>query len=218
MSDERVIRAVIADDHGIVRAGLVTALSQPDLISGTKVTVVGQATNGLEAIEVVKRLKPDLLMLDISMPLASGAEILTDLRRWSPNTKIVVLTAITSAGLLSQIVAAGVDGVFAKGSDAETLVKALPVILRGGKVVDPTLVELIREAEPQAALTARERQTLNMVIMGKTNAEIGELMGISARTAEKHRASMMAKLGVRTLPELMAKALQDGLIEQQNLS
>lgn len=208
--------AVLADDHGIVRSGLRAALQTAPSLADTPVEVVGEAASGLEAIEQVKRHRPDLILLDISMPIASGAEILTDLRRWSPNTRIVVLSAVTSPGLLSQIVTAGVEGLFPKGAEIDGLLEALPLILRGARHVDPSLVALIRDAEPQIALTARERQALNMVVAGKTNAEIADLLGISARTAEKHRASMMAKLGVRSLPELMAKALQDGLLEQQD--
>lgn len=213
----RRFTGMLADDHKIVRIGLRTALESDEAMQGKSVEIVAEAENGLQTIEGVKTHRPDLLILDVSMPIASGGEIVVDLQRWSPDTKIVVYTAVTSPGLLAHLIEAGVHGLFAKGSDASGLLTALPLILRGAKKVDPTILDLLHGAPEPAALTARERQTLNMVLAGKTNAEVAHLMGISPKTAEKHRASMMAKLEVRTLAELMAKALQEGLIEQQGL-
>ena len=209
----RRFTAVIADDHQMVRAGLKAIISAPGVIEETGIEVIGEASNGLEAIEVVKRERPDLLLLDVQMPFASGAEILTDLKRWSPDTKIVVLTAVTSTGLLSGLVDGGVEGLFSKGADNAEFVAKLPLILRGGKHVEASLATLIRESAGEVQLTQRERQTLNMVISGKTNNEIANLMGVSPKTAEKHRGSLMAKMGVKSAVELMSKALQEGLIE-----
>lgn len=207
-------RAVIADDHQIVRAGLRVALETPGIVNTRDIRIVAEASNGLEAIEAVKTERPDVLFLDISMPLASGAEILFDIKRWSPETRIVVLTAITSVGLLSSIVESGVDGLFSKGSDNAELFAKLPIILQGGKHIESTLAKLIRETAPIGDLTQRERQSLNMIVAGKTNPEIAELMGVSPKTAEKHRASLMEKLGVHSIVELMSKALHEGLIEE----
>lgn len=209
--------AIVADDHEIVRLGLVSALQKPGLITVEGITVVAEACNGLEAIELVKKHRPNLLLLDISMPMASGAEILTDIKRWSADTKIVVLTAVTSPGLLGGLVESGVDGLFSKSSSNDELYAKLPLILRGGRHIAQPLVDLMRDSAPPARLSDRERQTLNMIIAGKTNAEMAELMGISPRTAEKHRASLMAKLGVKSAVELMSKALQEGLIEEHRL-
>ena len=188
-------RAVIADDHQFVRAGLRVALETPGVVEMRDIRVVAEASNGLETIEIVKAERPDILFLDISMPLASGAEILADIARWSPDTRVIVLTAVTSAGLLSQIVASGVDGLFAKASDNSEMFAKLPIIMQGGKHIESTLVTLIREAAPVGDLTQRERQTLNMIVAGKTNAEIAALMGISPKTAEKHRAIPDAEAG-----------------------
>lgn len=209
--------AIIADDHQIVRAGLKAAITAPDRAEDLSLAIVDEATNGLEAIEVVKRHRPSLAFLDIQMPFATGAEILLDLKRWSPDTKVVVLTAITAPGILSGLVEAGVDGLFSKGSDNAELFDKLPVILRGGRHVETALASIIRDATPLPPLTQRERQTLNMIITGKSNAEIAELMGVSPKTAEKHRGTLMAKVGVKSVVELMSRALKDGLIEQQDL-
>lgn len=206
--------AVIADDHQFVRAGLRMALEAPDVLTGCQIEIVGEAANGLEAIEVVKTKQPDLLLLDVSMPLASGAEILLDVRRWSPQTKIVVITGVTSVGLLSSIVEASADGLFSKASDNSELFAKLPLILQGGKHIESTLVALIGDNQSFGDLTPRERQSLNMIVAGKNNIEIAQLMGISPKTAEKHRASLMVKLDVHSIVELMSKALNEGLIEQ----
>lgn len=216
MSD-RIFTAAIADDHEIVRAGLKAALTTPGLVEEKGLTVVAEAANGLEAIEVVKRCRPDLILLDISMPMASGAEILTDLKRWSPYTRIVVLSAVTAPGLLAGLVDAGVDGLFSKASDNSELFAKLPLILRGAKYVQSSVAALIEDAGQVPDLTQRERQTLNMIVTGRTNNEIAELMGISPKTAEKHRASLMAKLEVKSAVELMARAIRDGLIERSDL-
>ncbi len=209
--------AIIADDHTIVRSGLRTALEEPGFLGIDGIEVIGEAENGLETIELVKTLRPDLLLLDISMPFASGAEILLDIQRWSPDTKIVVLTAVTSSGLLAGLVEAGVEGLFSKASDSAELFEKLPLILRGSKHVESKILTLLEQSPPLPDLTPRERQTLNMLVAGKTNAEIADLMGISPKTAEKHRASLMAKMQVRSLVELMSKALRENLIEQQNI-
>ena len=209
--------AIIADDHEIVRAGLAAALSKRGLIEAEGIEIVAEAAHGLEAIELVKSHRPDLLLLDISMPFASGAEILTDIKRWSPATRIVVMTAVTSPGLLSGLVEAGVDGLFSKAANNDELFSRLPLILRGARHVSERLVELMRDSKPAVPLSDRERQTLNMIIAGKTNGEMAELMGISPRTAEKHRASLMVKLGVKSAVELMSRALKDGLIEEHKL-
>ncbi|MEM6941464.1 MAG: response regulator transcription factor [Pseudomonadota bacterium] len=206
-------RAIIADDHQIVRTGLRLALENPEIIEGRPIRVVAEAANGIEAIEVVKTERPDLLLLDISMPMASGAEILADVRRWSPDTRIIVLTAVTSVGLLASIVESGVDGLFSKGGDHAELFSKVPFILGGGRHVEAALVDLIEKTEPIGALTPRERQTLNMIVAGRSNIEIAGLMGVSPKTAEKHRASLMQKLGVSSIAELMGKALRAGLIE-----
>lgn len=209
--------AIIADDHAIVRSGLAAALGTPGLIEDQGVEIVAEAEHGIAAIELVKTHRPDLLLLDISMPLASGAEILEDLRRWSPDTKIVVMTAVTAPGLLRGLVEAGVDGLFSKAADNAELFEKLPLILRGARYVAQPIAALIQDQAPSPTLTGRERQTLTMIVAGRSNAEIAQLMGISPRTAEKHRASLMAKLGVKSAVELMARALQEGLIEQQSL-
>lgn len=199
---------VLADDHQIVRLGLSAQLA-----ADPEFEVVAEADDGLKAIVAVKRHKPDLLLLDVQMPLAGGVEVIVEVRRWSPETKIVVLTGIGSPGLIANLVQSGVEGLFSKREELAPLFDALPLIMRGGRKVAPLFLELMGEAEETGELTMRERQTLNMIIAGRSNKEIAAAFGISVKTVEKHRTSLMQKLGVNSIAQLLAVALRDGLID-----
>ena len=212
MLSNRHYRVVIADDHQIIRDAIDNLLTGLPAERGATFDVVAFAGNGLEAIAAIKVHKPDLLFLDISMPLASGSEIIHDIRRWSPDTRIVIFTGINSPGLLASIVASGVDGLFSKGSPVESITEKLPLILQGGRYIAPEFVGMIQQGEQAASLTQRERQILNMIVSGKTNKEIAGLLNISPKTVEKHRTSLMTKLDVHSVAQLMARALQDGLL------
>ena len=205
--------AVIADDHEIVRAGLRAALETPGVVEDAGLRVVAEAGDGLETLAAVKEHRPNLLLLDLTMPLSGGAEVFNEVRRWSPETRTVVFSSVMAGGVLGQLVEAGVDGMFTKGGTNRLLYEKLPLILRGGRFIAPECLELIRVQPDAVSLTPRERQTLHMVLRGWTTKEIADAQGISPRTAEKHRASLMAKLEVRSVAELMARALQDGLLD-----
>ncbi len=205
--------AIIADDHEIVRTGLRAALETPGQVEDRGIQIVAEAADGFETLAAVKQHQPDLLLLDLTMPLSGGAEVFNDVRRWSPDTKTVVYSSVAAGGLLGQLVEAGVDGLFAKGGPNQLLYEKLPLILRGGRFIAPECLALIEDRPTPADLTPRERQTLHMVLQGRTTKEIAEAQGISPRTAEKHRASLMAKLEVKSVAELMARALEDGLLD-----
>lgn len=204
---------VLADDHEIVRAGLRAALEKPGLVEETGLAVNAEAANGLEALAAVKQHQPDLIILDIKMPMAGGAEVFADIRRWSPETKVVIYSSVDAAGVFSGLIDAGVDGVFLKSGSNDELYEKLPLILRGGRYIAPACLSLIDKQPEGVSLTPREHQTLQMIIGGRTTKEIAAAQGISPRTAEKHRASLMEKLQVKSVPELMARALKDNLID-----
>ena len=147
------------------------------------------------------------------MPLAGGVEVLIEARRWSPDTKIVVLTGVAAVGLVSSLVDSGVDGLFSKADDNTELYQRLPGILNGQRYIAKTFVAALEEAPKPELLTARERQILNMILSGQSNKEIANALGISAKTVDKHRTSMMQKLDVHSVPQLMAYALREGLID-----
>ncbi|MEM9257449.1 MAG: response regulator transcription factor [Pseudomonadota bacterium] len=207
--------AVLADDHEIVRTGLRTALETPGVVTQLGLDVVAEATNGFEAISEVKAYQPNLLVLDIAMPLAGGAEVVEDVRRWSPTTSIVVLTGINAPGLISSLLMSGVEGMFSKGASLDELYQKLPLILQGGRYVAAEFADTMVAHNSASQLTGRERQTLNMIVAGKSNKEIADLLSISPKTVDKHRSSLMNKLEVHSVAELMRLALQQGLIDPQ---
>jgi len=209
----RKYQCVIADDHAIVRSGLTTALESPGLIEEHGIEVVAEAANGIEAIAAVRKHRPHLLLLDVQMPHAGGSEVVLETRRWSPDTKIVVLTGISSAGKLSELVEIGVDGLFSKATSNDELYEALPNILRGGRRISAPVLAMLEETPRPSPLTDRERQILNLVVVGRSNKEIAPILGISAKTVDHHRTSMMGKLGVRSAAQLIAYALREGLID-----
>lgn len=213
-ASQETYSVVLADDHAIVRDGLRASLERPGMIKSLALRIVAEAANGFETLAAVKQHHPDLLMLDLTMPLSGGAEVLADIRRWSPDTKVVVYSSVTAPAVLSMLVTEGVDGMFLKGSATTLLYDRLPYILRGGRFIDPECLALLDDQE--LTLTPREHQTLHMILSGKTTREIADIQCISPRTAEKHRASLMQKMKVQSLAELMAEALKRGLIHGQS--
>ncbi|MFK8048768.1 MAG: LuxR C-terminal-related transcriptional regulator [Halioglobus sp.] len=213
MSKHESYSVVIADDHEIIREAVLDIIKQASVEAGESYELLAFAENGLEAIAAVKAHKPDLLFLDVSMPLASGAEVIHDIRRWSPDTKIIVFTGVTAPGLLASLVETRVEGLFSKGSSVKAMRDKLPTIMLGGRFISPDLLDVIEQGRQGANLTERERQTLNMVVSGKTNKEIAEVLNISPKTVDKHRTALMGKLGVHSVAQLMARAIKDGLID-----
>ena len=204
--------AVIADDHQLVRDGLRMALEKPGLVTEKGIQVLAEAENGFEAIAEVKRHLPELLFLDIAMPLAGGAEILVDVRRWSPDTKVIVLTGSNAPGLVCQLLESGVEGMFSKGEPLTLLYEKLPLILEGGHYVAEEFSHTLESAQLTEQLTDRERQVLTMVVAGKTNKLISEALSISPKTVDKHRTSLMNKLDVHSLAELIRFAISHGMV------
>lgn len=211
--DPFTYKAVLADDHRIVRAGLRTALETPGVVATSRISVVAEAANGLEAIAAVKRHQPDLLVLDVSMPHAGGVEVMLEVRRWSPRTRVVVFTGVTAPGLIGGLIDAGVDGLFSKAADNDEMFAKLPLILHGGRHIASDFVETLEMRPSRTGLTDRERQTLNLIIAGRSNKEIAASLGISIKTVDKHRTSLMQKLDVSSVAQLVALALKEGLID-----
>lgn len=146
------------------------------------------------------------------MPMAGGLEVLIETRRWSPDTRVVVLSGVTAIGKISELVACGVDGLFSKGDDNTELFRALPGILRGRRHIAEVFTQMLEDSPPAAPLSDRERQTLNLIVAGRSNKEIAEILGISVKTVDRHRTNLMQKLGVHSVAQLIAYALREGLI------
>lgn len=202
--------AVVADDHPLVRQGLVQILS-----NHPGVTVVGEATDGLTAVSLAKQFQPDLLTLDIAMPFAQGIAVFTEVRRWTPDTRIAVFSGITSAALMRELHESGAEGIFTKRGDIAEFARAVPIILSGGRVVSSDAAEIIEGGIDKPALTPRERQILSHIANGHTTKSIAETLALSPKTIENHRANIMAKLEVSSMAELLAYALREGLLDSQ---
>lgn len=206
---ESPVKVVIADDHGIVRQGVRTILNQ-----ALDDAQIHEAQNGLEAVAAVKMHQPDLLVLDAAMPMARGIEVLADARRWSPETRIVLLTGFTASGILAEWLDADVEGMLLKSCQPEEMEKAFLTVLSGGKYMSDDVKALLLDIQDATPLSHREREVLSLVVTGRQNEDIAERLSISKRTVEKHRASLMAKLNVKTVAELMAEAYKRGLLEE----
>lgn len=208
-----VCTAVIADDHAIIRDALSAALRDEDALGGQKIDIVATAEDGIEAIVAVRKHRPELLILDVTMPHAGGTEVLLEARRWSPETKVIIFTGIEARGKIAELVEIGADGVFCKSDDIGAVIRALPRILEGGRVVCGRFMTMLEEAGDLEPLTDRERQVLSQVVTGRTNREIGEALGISIKTVDRHRTNVMGKTGSHNAAELIAYALREGLID-----
>jgi DNA-binding NarL/FixJ family response regulator len=212
-SGQKGYSIVVADDHEVVRAALRRAFETPGLVEAEGLDVVAEAMTGREALAAVKRHKPSLVTLDVSMPDIGGHEVIHELRRWSPQTRIVVFTGVTAPGLISSLVQSGAEGLFSKSGTSQGMLDKLPHILRGGRFVDERFLRILENEPNTPALTAREHQVLNLLVSGRSNREISEVLGISSKTVEKHRGSLMGKLNVNSIAQLLARALKDGLID-----
>tara|TARA_R110000787_G_scaffold137495_3_gene251056 strand:+ start:2460 stop:3113 length:654 start_codon:yes stop_codon:yes gene_type:complete len=206
-------KAVIADDHAIVRGALGQTLTNADGLNGYNFTICEEVSDGIRAIGAVRKHQPDLLMLDVTMPHAGGTEVLIEARRWSPDTKVIILTGVQASGKIAELVETGADGVFCKSDDMSELEVAIPKIMEGARIICSRFTTMLEEAADIEPLTARERQILNLVVSGQTNREIGETLGISIKTVDRHRTSVMQKANARSAAELIAYALREGLVD-----
>ncbi|MCK0129363.1 response regulator transcription factor [Erythrobacter sp. F6033] len=202
-------RAIIADDHAIVRRSLAAILAEIG-----NVEIVAEAENGIETIALIKEHAPDLLLLDAAMPLARGVQVYAEARRWSPDTKVIVVTGFTSVSMLADWLSAGVDGLFLKSANPEEMHKGFSQVLAGGKFVSEEVARKLAAEPEREQLTDREREVLALIAAGHQNGPIGEKLFISPKTVEKHRASLMAKLGVNSVSGLLTYALREGMLDE----
>ena len=210
------IRIVIADDHAVVREGLRALVqAQPGLV------VVGEAADGPTAWRQACDLLPDVLLLDLSMP-GGGAEVAKRISRDCPTVGVLALTMHEERGYVSRLLRVGARGYLLKRTASAELVRAVRTVASGGRYVDPSLAGLLlagdsshrrkRQADGAvrlAQLTAREAEVLRLVARGHTNKEIGEALEIAVKTVEAHKASGMAKLGLKTRAALVHFAIEE---------
>lgn len=213
------IRVLIADDHDIVRFGIVTVLN-----ASPWVEVVGEVTNGEEALAAFATLNPDVCMLDISMPGMSGIETATAIRKQHPDAVILILTMHQNEEYLNQALKAGAAGYILKQSSIRELVSAIRDVHQGRTVFSEPIAKLMADQYVKQAvfgtdltvdsairLTRREKEITKLIVDGKTSQEIADVLFISPRTVEAHRANLMQKLGLKNTAALVRFAVANGL-------
>ena len=210
------IKVIIADDHAIVRAGLRTLItSEKDL------ELIGEATGGLEAIEKVDQLAPDVLVLDISMPDKDGIEVIRTLKAAAITCAILVLTVHEDDALLREAVRLGAAGYILKHAAESELISSIRSVYRGELYIHPKMIRSLLQSESSAnvqeqstleILTLREVEVLKLIVQGYTNKQVAEELGISIRTVEGHRANLTDKLGIRSRVDLLRYARDHHLI------
>jgi two-component system response regulator NreC len=212
-----MIKVLIADDHAIVRTGLRTLIHTEATMG-----LVGEATGGYEAVDLVEKLQPDVLVLDLSMPDLDGISVTKQIRPQYPSLHILILTIHEDEALLRAALKAGAGGYILKHAAEVELISAINTILRGDLYVDPSMVrklfsEKVNPApalpKPVIGLTPRETEVLKLIVQGYTNRQIGEELNISIRTAESHRSNLSEKLGLHSRVELVRYAREHGLID-----
>jgi len=211
----------IAEDHQLFRDGLKAMLASKDGLE-----VVGEARDGLEAINSIKKRQPDLLLLDLSMPRLSGISVIKELRRQFPDMRILVLTIHESDQYVIETFEAGANGYCIKDASREELLLAINSILNGKTYISPGIADNVMEGYLEGHkkiksksswenLTHREREVLKLLAEGYTNKQIGDLLNISVKTVEKHRANIMQKLNLHNAAALTAFAIDQGLVQQK---
>lgn len=212
-----MINIMLADDHPIVRQGLKALLE-----SEQNLHLVGEAGDGLEAVRLAIRLKPDVLITDVMMPGLNGLEVTRQVTKSLPQTKVVILSMYTDDSYVLEALKNGAAGYVLKDSQAADLVQAIREVAAGKKYLSPPLsereIELYAQrfesvpSDPYELLTTREREVLQLVAEGRTSSEIAQQLFISPRTAEGHRANLMRKLGIQNNAELVRYALKRGIV------
>jgi DNA-binding NarL/FixJ family response regulator len=211
-------RIVLADDHIMLRQGLKRILAER-----SDFDVVGEAGDGLELLSTVKKTAPDVVVLDISMPGLRGIEAIPEIRKSCSDTKILVLTMHKEEDYLIQALSAGASGYLLKEDADKELYAAIEKILQGKIFVSPFFAERLNDDWVQMCrgkkdlslvepLSQREREILKLIAEGKSSKEIGELLFISPRTVERHRANMMTKLKLRKTADLVRYAFGKGYV------
>ena len=207
-----MIEVLIVDDHAVVRTGLRLLLETQD-----DMEAVGEAGSVEEAVKQARKLRPDLVLLDLTMPGRAGLEAMPGLLEANPELKVLILSMEDDPRYVREAFAAGARGYLLKEAVANEVVGAIREVARGGRYVHPELGARLIDTEPSTEgphedpLSDREREVLTLLAMGHTNHEIAKQLFISVRTAEAHRAHIMKKLGLQSRAELVRYALAKGL-------
>jgi two-component system response regulator NreC len=216
-----VIRILIVDDHAILREGVRSLLA-----TVPEMEVVGEAENGEDAVTEARRLKPDVVLMDIVMPLSDGLEATEKIHRELPDTKVLVLSMYDDEEVIRRAIRVGASGYVLKGSGSDDLVRAILQVSQGGVPLHPTVAakivgDYVRQIDSgngptdeakNAALSPRELEVLRLIAEGHTNLEIAAQLGLSRKTVDNHRANIMRKIDAHDVTQLLKFALRQGII------
>jgi two-component system nitrate/nitrite response regulator NarL len=211
---KKKIKILLVDDHPVVRKGLVSCLSAKENLK-----VVGEASNGAEALKLVKELQPDIVLMDVSMPGMDGLAVTEALRKDAPDTRVLVLSMQSNRDPVLRLIKAGARGYVLKDAPTEELVSAIETVYAGEAyfskpVAQIALNQYISDADdskPVAKLSEREREVLALIAEGKSNKEIAMHLGIGVRTTETHRERIMRKLDIHSVAGLTKFAIANGI-------
>ncbi len=215
------ITVFLADDHAVVRDGL-------RLLLGTHgdIEVIGDAANGRDAVTKVSQMCPDIVILDIAMPELNGLEAAQQIRDLCPSTQVIILSMYSTSEHVFRALEAGARGYLLKESAGTEVADAVRAVYGGRLYLSPTITDLVvddylqqqgrsESRSPLARLSPREREVLQLVVEGKTNAEVAEILAFSVKTVETYRSRIMRKLGISDLPSLVKFAIQHGITPPQ---
>ncbi len=213
------LRIVIADDHELVRKGLRSVLD-----AQTGWTICGEAVNGREAVELARKIKPDVMVMDVTMPELNGLEATRQILKDRPKTEVLILTVHESEQLVSEVLAAGARGYILKGDTTRLLVAAIESIAQHKPFFTGTASEVVlggylrpgqparKESRALPRLTAREREIVQLLAEGKSNKEVSTALGVSVKTIDAHRANIMHKLNIHSVTDLVRYAIRNNII------
>ncbi len=207
------VRIVLADDHVLVRQSLKSLLEHEGF------QVVGEASDGQEALRLAESFQPDIAVMDISMPILNGLNAAREMSRSSPKTKTILLTQHDEDQYISEALDAGVKGYVLKNQVASDLLLAIRQVSRGQVYLSPGVSRAVMEAyhskseKSKNPLTLRERQVLQLIAEGKSTKDVASLLGVSVKTAESHRTRLMHKLGIHETASLVRYAVRHGIVQ-----
>ena len=212
------IRVLLADDHTILRDGIRALLDDQ-----TDIEVIGEAGDGQATVKMTAQLQPDVVVMDIAMPLLNGLEATRQIQRDFPQVKVLILTMHENEEYIRQVLAAGALGYVLKDAAARDLIGAIRAVYQGEAVLSPAITRLviedylrwgdIRPPDSSNGLTSREREVLQLIAEGYTNKEIAEILCISIKTVQSHRTNLMSKLDLHDRGELIKYAIQKKIID-----
>jgi two-component system response regulator NreC len=212
------IRILVADDHTLLRNGIRALLEDEQ-----DIVIVGEAEDGREAVRLAGQLKPNVVLMDIAMPLLNGLEATRQIKREHPEINVLVLTMYDHEEYFRQMLEVGASGYIIKRAAASELVSAIRAVYNGEAVLSPVITRLLledylshdarsEESDPNA-LSSREREVLQLIAEGKTSREIAEILNLSVKTVQSHRTSLMQKLDLHDRGDLIKYAIQKKIIE-----